>query len=92
MKKAISYFYKDYNSNPILMNNINNQIENYINGKNQNNNNNNKNINEIKNNNDKVSSNVPQIKSRNPSKGIFDVFKPHRKYKSLGMKFSQGFN
>ena len=99
MKKTISDFYKDYNSNPILMNNINNQIENCINGKNQNNNNNNKNINEIKNNNDvnknnndNVSSNVPQIKSRNPSKGIFDVFKPHRKYKSLGMKFSQGFN
>ena len=99
MKKTISDFYKDYNSNPILMNNINNQIENCVNRKNQNNNNNNKNINEIKNNNDvnknnndNVSSNVPQIKSRNPSKGIFDVFKPHRKYKSLGMKFSQGFN
>ena len=36
----------------------------------------------------KIPSNVPLIKSRNINKGIFDAFKPHKKYKSLGMKFS----
>ena len=34
---------------------------------------------------------MPQIRSRNPSKGFLDVFKPHKKYKSLGLKFSHEF-
>ena len=36
----------------------------------------------------KMPSNAPLIKSRNVNKGAFDAFKPHKKYKSLGMKFS----
>ena len=36
----------------------------------------------------KIPPNIPLIKSRNGNNGAFDAFKPHKKYKSLGMKFS----
>ena len=39
----------------------------------------------------KIPPNIPLIKSRNGNNGAFDAFKPHKKYKSLGMKFSHGF-
>ena len=44
-----------------------------------------------KNNTNKIPINMPQIRSRNQSKGFLDVFKPHKKYKSLGLKFSHEF-
>ena len=86
-----------------INNNNNNNINNNNNSNNNNNNNNDININDNrnqnlspetvnnKNNTNKIPINMPQIRSRNQSKGFLDVFKPHKKYKSLGLKFSHEF-